>query len=60
MRHPKTFDVTLKRMLDGKPDIHRVNVQATSTPQAAIMASRELRRQGMTDCVWTMTRVIRS
>ena len=53
----RAYEVTLKRMLDGKPDCHQVMVEANGGVQAVLLASRELRRDGITDCIWTPTRV---
>lgn len=52
----RAYEVTLKRMLNGRPDVHQVAVEANNNVQAMLLASRELRREGIT-CIWTPTRV---
>ncbi len=55
----REYTVTLKRMLDGKPDIHTVTTPASNGVHAILCASRTMRRDGISNCSWTATRVVR-
>ena len=54
----KLFAVTLKRLVDDKPEVFKTKVLSKDGAHAALAASRAARREGKTDCTWTVQRCV--
>ena len=52
----KVYEVTIKRMVDGKPESWLVDVLAHDPNQAKRLAQRRMRHTKNFTCSWTVTR----